>query len=380
MPTKSGGNQPVVDHAPGVNPLPDRQYRSHTFVGVDYDMDPNQLSKADRDRVLEERQQLLGSAVTLEVVNQPPERGSQVANVVVRNNLLGHDFPTGFAFARQFWLEVSAKTTSGRDVCLVPVGQVRSPCGSGVLKAPADDLRQCDPLDVARVNGTDPKAGNGNVKFAAAFPASDCDPYLANFQKILTDGDPDKDGVFTEVPFQSFLPDIVKIRTRISDQQKMDPLPSLKPGDNPNGEPSSKTFPYRFDTSAVPAGESLVVTAKLHFRHLPPDFVRGLEARGKDFVSPADAHIDAGDLLRNMVVTDVVEAKTGGGRVLACKGPQNEEGATILDCAKPAKTNDATIRLPRREPADRARWLLTGLVAVAMGAAAGRRRRRRTRA
>jgi hypothetical protein len=380
MPTKPNGKatQPVVDHGPGVNPVPDREFRSHTFVGVDYDLDPSQLSARDRAVVLQERQELLGSAVTLEVANQPPERGSQVANVVVRNNLLGHDFPTGFAFARQFWLEVSAKTTSGKDVCLAPAGSVRSPCASGVVKGAADDLRQCDPLDVARVDGLDPKkVGNGNIKFAAAFPATDCDPYLTNFQKILTDGDPDKDGVFNEVPFQSFLADIVKVRTRVSDQQAMAPLASLKPGDDPNADPSSKTFPYRFDTSALAPGESVVVTAKLRFRHLPPDFVRALEAKQKDVVMPADARIDAASLLKNMVVTDMVEAKTGAGRVLACKGPQNEKGASILDCAKPTKSNNATIRLRRSEPGDRARWLPAMLVAVAVGAVAGVRRRRR---
>ena len=57
-----------------------------------------------------------------------------------------------------------------------------------------------------------------------AAPLDDCDPWLANFQKILTDGDPDDDGTFIEVPYQSLHPDIVKLQTRVADQQAMAPL------------------------------------------------------------------------------------------------------------------------------------------------------------
>ncbi len=134
--------QPVVDAAPGVLPTPDRPHRSHTFIGVDYDLDIDAytdlgLSKDTINKVIAERAALLGSAVTMQVDDATDNGdGTQTANVVVTNNLLGHSFPTGFAFARQFWLEVSATDSEGNEVCLVNMFAdqgVASPCSSGVV-------------------------------------------------------------------------------------------------------------------------------------------------------------------------------------------------------------------------------------------------------
>ena len=69
-------------------------------------------------RVLEDREKLLASVAEQVEVGAPP-RGRTKATVAVQN-LTGHDFPTGFAFARQFFLEVSAGTASGQQVCLAP--------------------------------------------------------------------------------------------------------------------------------------------------------------------------------------------------------------------------------------------------------------------
>ncbi len=89
-----------------------------------------------------------------------------------------------------------------------------------------------------------------------------------------------------------------------------------------------------FDTASLPPGTKIVVTAKMRFRSLPPYFVTGLaEANAKLERIPEQAKItDPEALLKNMVITDVVSAQTDGGTVLACKGPQNEEGATIFSC------------------------------------------------
>jgi hypothetical protein len=232
MPTRGNGQQAAVDRAPGLLSPPDRLHRSHSFVGVDYDLDPAAYAKKGfppdaLKQALAERKALLGSAVTLEVVNRGKVGRAFQADVIVRNNLLGHGFPTGFAFARQFWLEVSAQTSSGQPVCLVsPDGLLKTPCASGVIKRNDEDLRQCDPLSVKAVN---PRfRGDENIRFATSFRADDCDPWLANFQKILTDGDPDGDGVFNEVAFQSFLPDIVKVRTRTALQLPMNELQPVR--------------------------------------------------------------------------------------------------------------------------------------------------------
>src|SRR5262249_54554685 len=161
-------------------------------------------------------------------------------------------FPTGFAFARQFWLEVSATDSEGNEVCLqnpFEAQGVTSPCASGVVKDRGDLLPQCDPQSVADTLGQ-PLAdvANGDLKFAAAQPVGQCDPWLANFQKILTDGDPTNSGTFTEVPYQSFLPDIVKVRERTVDKLKMNALQSVRL-DKTTHDPLDKvSIPYTFDT------------------------------------------------------------------------------------------------------------------------------------
>src|SRR5207237_3659915 len=79
-----------------------------------------------------------------------------------------------------------------------------------------------------------------------SLPVGQCDPWLANFQKILTDGGTEQPGTFHEVAYQTLLPDIVKLRTRVATQQVMAPLESvrLKQG---VADPTSITLPYAFD-------------------------------------------------------------------------------------------------------------------------------------
>ena len=59
-------------------------------------------------------------------------------------------------------------------------------------------------------------AGDDDDDFAGSFGPDECDPWLANFQKILTDGNPDGDNVRQEVPYQPVLPDAVKIRAQVA--------------------------------------------------------------------------------------------------------------------------------------------------------------------
>ncbi len=195
---------------------------------------------------------------------------------------------------------------------------------------------QCDPQSISDTFGIAlADVPNGDIKFAEPLPVGECDPWLANFQKILTDGNPTgaDPAVFTEVPYQSFLPDIVKTRRRIIDNLAMNPLQSVELNDD--GEPQdSLAIPYSFDTSQLAAGDTITVKATLHFRHLPPEFVRGLAAaqQGLTNITPSARIDDPDELTKNLVITDVVSAQTGDGPQLACKGPQNEEGATIVDC------------------------------------------------
>jgi hypothetical protein len=309
MPARIG---PVVDTAPGsfLGPGPSRPIHSHGFVGVDYNLTPGfyeqpGLPSDARQLVLEQREDLLQSAAGLTIDTTTLSDGRLSAIVTVESNFEGHALPTGFAFARQMWLEVSAQTASGGEVCLTDVdvdGQViKASCASGRLDTPRDDLRTCDPLEVADL-GLKPSKNDERVQLdpASVAPLSRCDPWLANFQKILTDGDIDGDGVFIEVPYQSLLADIVKTRVRVSDGQAMD---ALNPTLIVNGEPKKSTsFEYIFNVKEL-QNEDVIITVNLHFRHLPPYFIRALDGWYPDGLT-------ADDLLSNLTTVNMATAES----------------------------------------------------------------------
>ncbi|MEY2459868.1 MAG: hypothetical protein QOG30_1698, partial [Acidimicrobiaceae bacterium] len=398
----------VVDHAPGLLSIPSREYHTHTFVGVDYDLDTKKyeepgLPSNALDKVLAEREALVRSAIALKVdvaknangqpdvlvdpanpgfATQDGKKGKLVTyNVEVRNNLLAHTFPTGFAFARQFWLEVSAKTKSGDPVCLsVPfvvadgTSPVATPCASGVLGIDANtspdeavkraddgpspddtnvDLRQCDSAAVAdRVGDVGVTIPNTDIEFSKPFPLDDCDPWLSNFQKILTDGDPDQTGTKKEVAFQSFVPNLVQIRGRVATGDLMKDLQPVRLDATTLERQDSTTLGYTFfvpDSLNVTSTDDIVVTAKMRVRHLPPYFVEGLAQEQKDLLGqgfniPDGSRIfddDANrtrleDLLSHMTVTEAGAASSDDPvETVGCdKGAQNVKGGSILDCVE----------------------------------------------
>jgi hypothetical protein len=419
LPSKEDPTSGVVDHAPGVLSIPEREYHEHTFVGVDYDLDPKKydlpgLPGDAIEKVLADREALVRSAVTLKVTpngdlfapaqaglavqadaNGDPQAGRLVTfTVQVRNNALAHTFPTGFAFARQFWLEVSATTSDGTPVCLsapfvaadgsLPVA---TPCTSGVLgvdtgTSAADaiaaandgpqagdvetDLRTCDSREVAAALGLDPAAllanpadptdaasgitlQNLDVALARTSGVDNCDPWLTNFQKILTDGDPQQTGTKTEVTYQSFVPNLVQIRGRIATGEAVKDLQPVRLDDQLQAQDTA-LFDYTFfvpDTLNLASADDIVVNAKMRFRHLPPYFVADLAQAQQDILDrgfnvPEEARIfdddqhpnRLADLLSHMAVTEVGAATSGNGEeTVGCdQGPQNVEGGTILDC------------------------------------------------
>jgi hypothetical protein len=321
MPSSTG---PAVDDAPGNLDLPDRTLHSHAFIGVDYDLEPGHyagLGVGGGDataEVLGLREGLINSGVTIqaEVRQRDVSADFLLAEVTVRSGFIGHDFPTGFAFARQWWLEVSATTEDGEEVCLTPIDPatklpdpngIASPCSSGTIANPREDLKPCDPIEVADRFGTEL---NSTVQIVTPSPLDDCDPWLANFQKILTDGDPDGDGTFVEVPYQSLQPDIVKNQIRVADQQAMG---ALKPYDdkfNTRGDDDrERTFVYLFDVSEV-GGQEVTVNVVMHLRHLPPYFLRALDGFYPNGLSSKI-------LLKQMVVSDISGAPSDPVRVPA---------------------------------------------------------------
>lgn len=400
--SKDDPNQGVVDSAPGVLSIPEREYRTHIFVGVDYDLNPNRYEKPGfpknaYDKILSEREALVRSAVTLQVSEgqvldpnpafaiQDGQEGQLVTYTVqVRNNLLAHTFPTGFAFARQFWLEVSARTKDGDPVCLstpfvLADGSfpVATPCASGVLGIDADtdpqdavqkaedgpsaedvvlDLRQCDAAAVADLVGPDIAVPNTDIRFTEAAPPDNCDPWLSNFQKILTDGDPDLTGVKTEVAFQSFVPNLVQLRGRVATNDIMRDLQPVRLDAETGERLDTAQLPYTFfvpDDLDVSSPDDIIVTATMRIRHLPPYFVAGLAQEQQDLIAqgfnvPEGARIfddennrnRLEDLLSRMTVTEAGKAtspESGEDPVetVGCElGAQNVVGGSILDCVE----------------------------------------------
>jgi len=334
------GKGATVNDGPANLSVPDRPLHSHEFVGVDYDLEPGHyesLGVGDdaRTKVLNARDELISEAATLSAEVDQVDDQTLTAAVTVRTGFIGHDFPTGFAFARQWWLEVKAVTQSGEPVCLVPVNPATgledeangiptkncssgSPTGGGDWNdSPAEDLLTCDPRAVAQAFGPQIEAAGLGVNIAdvvlsVAQPLDDCDPWLTNFQKILTDGDPEGTGRFLEVPYQSLLPDIVKLQTRVATQQLMIPLKSFDNPDTPFDDREA-TFAYVFDTSKPEVlNQKVKITFALHLRHLPPYFIREL---GEDPGYPEGLTSD--QLLSQMVVSTAATDSVTSKRVLA---------------------------------------------------------------
>jgi len=275
----------VADVSPFLRPSTPRSYAGHTFhVPIE---GAAQLA--------------VGVAVDPSTEDSP----RLVANVTVTNVQGGHNFPTGFRFAREFWLEVSASTESGEPVCLAPepVTGAPSPCASGNVATAGSDLLVCEVEEVlaALAKAGRPATLGGNdypaIRMAAPQPLSDCDPWLTSFRPHLTDGDPDRDGIFGEVAFQSLRAGIVKDPLRVADQRE---VRALAPGE-------SRVFRYDFDALSH-GGKPVVVKAVLHYRRFPPHFLRALGEPVNYFPSGSSAESEIAKLTITVVDEVLSEA------------------------------------------------------------------------
>lgn len=317
---------PLIDNPPPGMKAAKRPRQQHQFVAVDYELNAdyyNQkgMPKDGMAEALEHREALLALTGGVTVTTAPQPDGKLKATVSLKT-FEGHSFPTGFAFARQFWFEVSARTASGKPVCLAtaPNG-MPSPCESGKIKTPVEELATCEnegPGLTRAAEAFGPKA-DLKVKLAAVAPAGSCDPWLVNFQKILSDGDKDGDGVFSEVAHQSLLANIVKLRVRAADGTVMKPIPSG----------GTASFDYLFE-GAQAAGEPIEVKAVLRLRHLPPSFIKEL----RPYYPKGPKGITPEQLLENMTVVNVASN-------LPIKGPRTEPAAeTFAGRASAAESKD----------------------------------------
>jgi hypothetical protein len=150
---------------------PPREVHDHSFVGVDYPID--EVAASDPQRAA--RADLLRSAARLDLDAAAVKGGELSFQVAITNAGVGHDLPSGFAFARQMWLEVRVTGETGKLLFT-----------SGVLEKPSDDL--CDA-------GTLDEPDNPARPFVVGCKAPD--RQLVSFQQKLLDRidvDRDKDG------------------------------------------------------------------------------------------------------------------------------------------------------------------------------------------
>jgi hypothetical protein len=260
---------------------PPRVVHEHSFVGVDYPLD----TVKKRDPQKPKRQALLANAALFDV--EQSTQGNTLALKFTITNQTGHNLPTGFAFARQMWIE------------LVVVENGRTVFQSGVLAHPGDDL--CD-------DGTFGEATNPLRPFVRGCSAVDTN--LVNLQAKLVDkiaaladasGNPvkDADGEFVLIQSkagnETYLQHLTSggvARTRPVDKANLGAIPPL----------GSKSFTYKIP---IERGKTGTFTARLLFRNLPPYWVRAMTAE------PAPGGAPKLDPLIDNIQTEEMARKSG---------------------------------------------------------------------
>jgi hypothetical protein len=235
---------------------PPREVHDHSFVGVDFALD----TPAQGQATLAARTALLQKAVYFAIDRNSIQSGNgDVAfDVFLANTGTGHDVPSGFAFARQMWIEIVATDGAGQTIFQ-----------SGVLAQPTDDLCDGDSLF---------EFGNPMKRFFQSCPRVDDE--LVTFQQKLVDlagfqqdgSDPFDPAGLTKA-FQignetwlQYLHGGVVARQRTFDGTLQ---ANLKP------------FEQREVHYDVPTGNAarVHVSARLLFRALPPYFLRALASQ-----------------------------------------------------------------------------------------------------
>jgi hypothetical protein len=266
---------------------PARVIHDHSFVGVDYPLD--EVPKRDPHR--DKRERLLRSAAKLEI--EPGSvsgfGGGVSFRVSITNVGAGHNLPTGFAFARQMWIEATVTEAGGRVLG-----------STGLVSNSSGDLCDANTMD-------DPS--NPMSRFVVGCSASD--PQLVNFQAKLVDRtEPAKDkrgelvrnekgelvNSQPEGAEETWLQKLdggVVARVRPLDKQVMG---TISPND-------TRTFSFRLQTLAPRSGAA-TLTVRLLFRNLPPYFLRALAAN-----QPADERPKLGPLISNLQIVEMASQK-----------------------------------------------------------------------
>jgi hypothetical protein len=265
---------------------PPREVHDHSFVGVDYPLE----YPGTKDPHRPTRSALLRSAAKFTLSNPTFDAASRTGKITVNltNAGAGHNLPSGFAFARQMWIELLVTDATGKQLVFE----------SGVLRKNTDDL--CD-------RATFDDAQSPIRQHMEGCQASD--PQLVNFQRKLVDkadilkdaaGQPvvNERGELTPVAAADASETSIQrvagnpvVRKRPIDGQ---PMVSLTPG-------QSRSFGYAF---RIPAGMGAVsIRARLMFRNLPPYFLRDLAKN-----QPPNEKPQLGPLIANLDVVEMASA------------------------------------------------------------------------
>jgi hypothetical protein len=261
---------------------PARVLHDHSFVGVDYPID--EVPKRDPHR--DKRERLLRSAAKLDIEpgSVSAGGGSVGFRVSVKNVGAGHNLPTGFAFARQMWLEVTV--TDGNGSVLGSSGQVS---GSATDLCDANTLEdQGNPMTrfVQGCSAPDPQLVNFQAKLVdRTEPAKKNGELVRNEKGELVNAQPEG----SEETWLQKLDGGVVARVRPSDKQV---LTTIGPND-------TRTFAYRIPLSRAGGGKT-TLTVRLLFRNLPPYFLRALAAN-----QPADEQPKLGPLIPNLQIVEM---------------------------------------------------------------------------
>ncbi len=237
---------------------PPREVHDHSFVGVDYPID--KPGSADPHR--EKRVDLLrrGAALSASAIRFDPQTRRASIDISISNVGSGHNLPTGFAFARQMWVELMVGDESRRLLF-----------GSGILKNNTDDLCDANIFDDA----------NSPIReFMVGCKKSD--PQLVNIQLKLVD----KADILRDAqrnPVENEKGELIPIAAEGASEQSIqrvagNPVARKRPSDGQLLTPieAGKTRRYSY-TWVVPAGVTQMnARARLMFRNLPPYFLRDI--------------------------------------------------------------------------------------------------------
>jgi hypothetical protein len=292
MPTLAGVTR-VAERASLVSEqdheAPRREAHDHSFTGVDYPLD--EVARKDPNRAA--REALLRSAARLDVdpAAMVVKAGQLSLAVAITNVGVGHNLPSGFAFARQMWLEVRVVGDSNRLIF-----------ASGVLARSSDDL--CDA-------GTVDDPGNPVKPFVVGCRASD--PQLVSFQQKLVDRiDVERDSA--GVPKVKANGDLVPIAAKGASETWLQHLTAgaisrVRPSDGavlaPITPNETRTHRYAID---VRNQARATVTVRLLFRSIPPSMLRALgsgQAAGEIPLAPLVDNLQIVEMATRTLTVDL---------------------------------------------------------------------------